>query len=128
MKNILIVDDIKGWRDYHISIVKELLGDDVNIQTADSATAAYNTLFEQDPLDIIITDLQMEDDYSPKFAGEWFVEQIKTFTCYQNTKVVIISASYNAKHIAETLGVECIQKATALKCIAAYKEVFGLNI
>ena len=31
---------------------------------------------------MIITDLQMEDDFIPQYAGEWFVEQIKAFKNY----------------------------------------------
>ena len=122
MKKVLIVDDVKGWRDYNSNIVKELF-EDVEIETADSAQEAYDILLQEKPFDIIITDLQMEDTFEPKFAGEWLIEQIKTFSRYNNTKVVIISASYNARHIAELYGVECIPKQTALKCLSAYKEV-----
>lgn len=122
MKKVLIVDDVKGWRDYNSNIVKELF-EDVEIETANSAQEAYDILLQEKPFDFIITDLQMEDTFEPKFAGEWLVEQIKTFSRYNNTKVVIISASYNARHIAESYGVECIPKPTALKCLSAYKEV-----
>lgn len=126
MKKILIVDDVKGWRDFNSNVVFEIFGEDVDITTADSATSAYDLLLENQQFDIIITDLQMEDTYSPKIAGEWFVEQIRSFNSYKNTKIVIISAAYNLRHIAETLGVECIPKATALKCVSAYREVFGI--
>lgn len=122
MKKVLIVDDVKGWRDYNSNIVKELF-EDAEIETVGSAQEAYDILLQEKPFDIIITDLQMEDTFEPKFAGEWLVEQIKTFSRYNNTKVVIISASYNARHIAESYGVECIPKPTALKCLSAYKEV-----
>ena len=111
---ILIVDDVKGWRDYHSSIVKEVFAE-IEIVAADCARAGYDKLleFNETPFDIILTDLQMENDFEPKYAGEWFVEQIKTFKNYVKTKVVIISAAYNIKHIAEMLNVECISKATA---------------
>ncbi len=126
MKKVLIVDDVKGWRDYHTGIIKELFNGEAVITTADCAKNAYNILMAQKPFDIIITDLQMENDFSPKLAGEWFIEQIKTFNMYLNTKVVIISASYNARNIAENLNVFCIPKSTALTCISAYKEVLEL--
>ena len=122
MKKVLIVDDVKGWRDYNSNSVKELF-EDAEIETVGSAQEAYDILLQEKPFDIIITDLQMESTYEPKFAGEWLVEQIKTFSRYNNTKVVIISASYNARHIAESYGVECIPKPTALKRLSAYKEV-----
>lgn len=125
MKKILIVDDIKGWRDFNAGIMQELF-ENAEITTAECAQEGYDILLQEKPFDIILTDLQMENTFEPKFAGEWFVEQIKTFNRYNNTKVVIISASYNARSIAAALGVECIPKSTALKCISAYKEALGV--
>ena len=101
----------------------ELFGNDVNIDTAENATMAYNFLLQAKPYDIILTDLQMEDSYSPKYAGEWLVEQIKTFNRYNSTKIVMISAAYNIRHIADNLEVNCIPKSTALKCLSAYQEI-----
>lgn len=124
MKRILIVDDIKGWRDYHTAIVKGLLSSDCEIVTADSARSGYDKIMENNdnPFDIIITDLQMESDFEPKYAGEWLVEQIKTFKNYYNTKVIIISATYNINVIADNLGVFYIRKSTARSFPDAYKE------
>ena len=128
MTKILIVDDIKGWRDYH-SFIMQGLFENAEIQTAESAREGYDKLLENNksPFDIILTDLQMESDFEPKFAGEWFVEQIKTFKNYLNTKVVIISASYNIKTIAESLGVESISKTTARNFSDVYKSVSGIE-
>jgi CheY-like chemotaxis protein len=124
MKRILIVDDAQGWRDYHLNIVKEILPD-AEIQLACSASEGYDKLMENNsvPFDVIITDMQMETDFAPKYAGEWFVEQIKTFKNYLNTKIVIISAAPNARHIAEMFGVECIPKQVAYNFPQSYKEV-----
>ena len=123
MKNILIVDDVKGWRDFNTNVMFELFGQDINIDTAESATKAYDYLLQNKPYDIILTDLQMEENYAPKYAGEWLVEQIKTFNIYSNTKIVMISAAYNVRHIADNLGIECIPKSTALKSFSAYEEI-----
>ena len=123
MKNILIVDDVKGWRDFNTNVMFELFGHDINTDTAESATKAYDYLLQNKPYDIILTDLQMEENYAPKYAGEWLVEQIKTFNIYSNTKIVMISAAYNVRHIADNLGIECIPKSTALKCLSAYEEI-----
>ena len=111
---ILIVDDVKGWRDFHSTIVKGIFTD-AEITTAESARVGYDKLleFNDSPFDIIITDLQMENDFEPKYAGEWFVEQIKTSKSYSKSKIVIISAAYNLKHIAEMLNVDSISKSTA---------------
>lgn len=119
---ILITDDVKGWRDYHSAVIRELF-DNAEIHTAESAKEGYDKLFEneKEPFDIIITDLQMEKDFAPQYAGEWFVEQIKDFKSCLNTKVVIISAAYNIRLIAENLGVECIPKGTAASFPQAYE-------
>ena len=124
MKRFLIVDDINGWRDFNSNVVEEIFNsEEIEIDTAESAEQAYDFLLLEKPYYAILTDLQMENSYSPKYAGEWLVEQIKTFSRYNNTKVIMISATYNIRHIAETLGVYCIPKSTALKCISAYEGI-----
>ncbi|MBQ7125979.1 response regulator [bacterium] len=121
MKRILIVDDQKSWRDFHRNIILGLF-DDAVICTADSARAGYDFLLSENekPFDIIITDMQMENDFEPKYAGEWFIEQIKTFKSFDKTKIVIISATYDIKSIAENYSVEYIRKSTALNFPDAY--------
>ena len=118
---ILVVDDIKGWRDYHSNILKILFPNSEIIQ-AESAREGYDKLLEYNnsPFDIILTDMQMENDFEPKYAGEWFIEQIKTFKNYSKTKIVIISAAYNIAHIAEMYGVEYIRKSTVRSFPDAY--------
>ena len=123
MKRILIVDDVKGWRDFNSQAVKAILGDECEIIQKECARDAYDVLLQNESLDIIITDLQMEDDFTPKYAGEWFVEQIKTFSKYVNTKIIIISATYNIRTIAKNYEVFCIPKSTARTCLSAYEEI-----
>lgn len=115
MKKILVVDDVKGWRDQHILILNELLGGNAVFDTASSAREGYEAVYNNinEPYDLIITDLQMEEDFSPKYAGEWFVEQVRKLTQYNKTRIVIISATYNLRLIAESLNVGYITKANA---------------
>lgn len=126
MKNVLIVDDVKSWREFNSQVIKDLYGEDVTITTAASASDAYDILLTNKDFDIIITDLQMENNYSPKHAGEWLVEQIKTFDKYKKTKIIMISASYNLRQIARNLDIECIPKSTALASISAFKEILNV--
>ena len=126
MKNVLIVDDVKSWREFNSQVIKDLYGEDVTITTAASASDAYDILLTNKDFDVIITDLQMEDNYSPKHAGEWLVEQIKTFDKYKKTKIIMISASYNLRQIARILNIECIPKSTALASISAFKEILNV--
>ena len=121
---VLIVDDIKGWRDYHSAIVSEILPES-EIFTAESAKEAYDELLvhNDEPFDLIFTDMQMENDFDPKYAGEWFIEQIKSFKNYKNTKIVIISAAYNISHIAKIYDVDYIRKSTAKSFPDVYKTI-----
>ena len=109
---ILIVDDSQKWIMYHESAVREIFSDKVIIDTADCAKKGVEKLILSidDPYDIILTDLQMESDFLPLFAGEWFIKQIKFFKEYKNTKIIIISAAGNIKHIAEKYQVDYIPK------------------
>ena len=40
MKKALIVDDIKGWQNYHATILRTLFENNITIVTADSAREA----------------------------------------------------------------------------------------
>ena len=129
MKKVLVVDDVKGWRDFNSNILYELLGHDTHIDICECATDAYNKILENNnaPYDLIVTDLQMETDYSPKLAGEWFVEQVKMLPSYFKTEIIMISASNGLKQIAENLNIDYIPKSTAMTCISAYKELLHIE-
>ena len=120
---ILIVDDSKGWRDFHKKALYELFGEDTEIVTAESASDGYDKLLfhEKTPFDLIISDLQMESDFAPMSAGEWFVRQICNFSAYKNSKTVIISAMYNIEMTAELLGVDYVSKRTLISGILPFK-------
>lgn len=127
-KKILIVDDSRGWLDYHQSALKdiygeEFAGEDFILETADSARSGYDMVYNnlKAPYDLIISDLQMEMDFEPKHAGEWFVGQVKKMKEYQNVPIIIISAAYNIRSIAQKLGVDCLPKAIAARDLHSYK-------
>ena len=126
MKKILIVDDQEGWQNFNKQAMYETFGENIKIQTASSAQEGYNILLENlsEPFDIIITDMQMEDDFAPKMAGEWLIEQAKSLSFCCRTKIVIISASPQIKNVAETYGVDYIPKSTAVASQEAIKSVF----
>ena len=122
-RKILIVDDSKGWLDYHQSTLAEIYGDEFVLETADSARKGYDMVYNnlKEPYALVISDLQMEMDFEPKHAGEWFVEQVKKMKEYKNTPVIIMSAAYNIRSIANKLGVDCLPKATAARDLNSYK-------
>ena len=115
MKKILIVDDVPGWVRFHKNNI-EYLNMDINTESANSAREGVSKIESaiDEPNDVIFTDLQMESDFLPMLAGEWFVRQIKTYDkYYKNVKVVIVSASPNIKEIAERNGVLYLPKTVA---------------
>ncbi len=112
---ILIVDDVPGWVKFHKNNI-EYINNNAEIDTAFSAKEAFAKIESSidKPYDVIFTDLQMEADFLPKLAGEWLIEQIKTYEkYYSDTKVVIISASPSIQKIAEKYNVSCLPKSVA---------------
>ncbi len=113
MKKMLIVDDAPSWRMYHVDAVKCIFKNEYEIITAASATEANDLLYgySEEPFDVILTDMQMESDYLPLYAGEWLIEQVQKFDKYKNSRIVIISAAPNIRFIAEKYNVGYIRKA-----------------
>ena len=126
MLKILIVDDILAWRMQNAKLVNTFLGDDIQLFYANSGTEAYNLVLEHGevPFDIILSDLQMEDDYYPEHAGEWFVREVKLLKEYQNTFITLISASSDIEDVAKKLDVDFIPKPTLVYYSLAIKYLF----
>lgn len=117
MIKILTVDDTASWRIHNVNALEDIFcNQEVKIETANSAKDGYDKLLYsvKEPYDLIITDLQMESDFAPIIAGEWFIRQIKTFSQYFNTKILIVSAMYNIEMTANLLGVDFLSKRTLI--------------
>ena len=113
MKRILIVDDSQKWINFHtLALRKVFAGKEVEIETALSAREGVEKLelFQDEPFDIILTDMQMEADFLPLMAGEWFIRQIQLFKEYKNSKIVIISAAPDIAQIAARYGADYLPK------------------
>lgn len=123
MIKILIVDDQAGWRAFHKNAVYEVMGEDIAVDTAACAQEGYTKLLEnsKEQYDFLLTDMQMENDYAPKMAGEWLIEQAQTIQSCYKTKIIIISASPKIKHIAEHYNVFYISKSNASVSVEPYK-------
>lgn len=112
MNKILIADDTKSWLVFHEATIRNIFGNYFEITTAGCAKEALNIVKRNaaNPFGIIITDLQMENDFEPLPAGEWLVERIQELKEYSNSKIIIISAMYNIETVAKKHNVECISK------------------
>ena len=86
MKKVLIVDDSPKWVSYHKEVIEEIFANEVTIDVAYSAKQALEkiTASIDEPYDIILTDMQMEPDFIPLYAGEWFIKQVQFFNEYKN--------------------------------------------
>lgn len=126
MKRILIVDDVPGWIRFHKNNIEYLNIQDLEIDTADCAKKALDKIEASidSPYSTIFTDLQMESDFLPKLAGEWLIEQIRTYKYYNNSKIVIISASPSIQKIAERNNVLYLPKITARNSDAEIYRLF----
>ncbi len=123
MKKILVTEDSQGWQNFHRDMLTKIYGEDTKIDSAICAKDGYDFVYNNmsEPYDLIITDLQMESDFEPKYAGEWFTEQVRMLSKYNRTPIVIISACYNSRTIAELLGVEVLPKHSAANDLMSYK-------
>ena len=113
MLKVLITDDSEGWRNFNRDAVLSIFGEEnVEISLANSAIDGYDTMLQHDknPFDLIISDLQMESDFAPMSAGEWFVTQVKNTRSHFNTKILIVSGMYNIEFIADKLDVVFLSK------------------
>ena len=132
MINILAVDDMSQWRGFHTSALNTILKNTEFLLTVkNSAFDAFNAVNEaKEPFDLIITDLQMELDFEPEHAGEWLVRNIKDLPKCQNTKIIIVSASYDIRFIAEKYNVDFISKPSLINAPLTYelkiRELLGL--
>lgn len=124
MKHYLIVDDSPSWNKFHYDNLKALYSDEIEIDRAYTAREGYDWVYNyiDNPYDVIITDLSMEYDFAPKFAGEWLVEQIQLLNQYYKTKIIIISGSMQIKNVAEGLGTDYVPKAVIANDIAVYQK------
>lgn len=124
---VLVVDDSYSWQEFHKNTIEEIFIElnvtDYKIDVANCAREGYDLLMQNNktPYNLIISDLQMEEDFSPQYAGEWFVSKIPTFKSYLNTHIIISSGAYNIKQIAKNLGVNFIPKRVAVSDINQYK-------
>lgn len=109
---ILIVDDSNRWVMHHSAVVHQIFDGNIETDIANSAKEGVEKLTSSIdcPYNFILTDMQMEPDFLPLFAGEWFIKQIKNFNEYKKTKIIAISAAENLKQIAKNYGVSYIPK------------------
>ena len=123
MRHFLVVDDSSSWSNFHCDNLAAVNGDNIEIDRAYSAREGYDWVYNyvDAPYDVIITDLSMEYDFAPKFAGEWLVEQIQLLKQYYKTRIIIISGSMQIKQIAESFNVDYVPKSVIVNDKSIYK-------
>lgn len=124
-KSILIVEDSPQWQRFHLDMIKSYNKGDFEIRIASSAREGLEIVQEntEKPFDLIFSDMQMESDFHPDFAGEWFIKQVKQIPRYNKTLLVIVSATYNIAFIAQNLGTDYLSKRSIINYPQAYYSV-----
>lgn len=109
MLKIFAVDDHVEWLNFYKSILPDFF-EDYSLTTAMSAKEGIKVVNSKEDgfYDFIISDLEMETDMPEKCAGIYFIKNILHKT--KPEKITIISASFDVKDIAKSLGVKCIEK------------------
>ena len=112
VKRILIAEDSKEWQRFHKTLLDNYDKAQVEYTIASCAKEALEIARNNIdmPFDLLLSDLQMETDYLPEFAGEWFIKNLKDINAYKNRPIVIISAAYNIAFIASNLCVGYLSK------------------
>lgn len=118
---ILAVDDSFDWLNIHNTVTRGVFGENIEIVCASSAFEALNIYkdeYKENPFDLVITDLQMESDYEPMYAGEWLIKEILTLNFEQ--KILIISSTLNISQIANSFNVDYLSKRTIISDPQSY--------
>ncbi|MFI3301197.1 MAG: response regulator [Candidatus Gastranaerophilales bacterium] len=128
MKKVLIVDDSPNWLKYHTQMINIIYYNNVKIDLANSAIEGVGCIEREldTPYDLILTDMQMEMNFLPLFAGEWFIKEVKTFKEYNNSQIIAISAATNLSEIASKYSVDFLPKYNC-ENIDNYKKVIKNN-
>ena len=109
---VLAVDDSFDWLNIHSTELESICEDgDLELISACSATEALNIYkdeYLEKPFELVITDLQMESDFDPLYAGEWLIKEIQELNPDQ--KILVISSHFDIDVISNNYGVDYLSK------------------
>ena len=119
---ILTADDSFDWLNIHSAVLNKVFDYNLEIISANSAFEAINIYkdeYIENPFNLVITDLQMESDFEPLYAGEWLIKEIQNLNEKQN--ILIVSSCFNIEQIANTYNVDYISKRLILSDHSSYQ-------
>lgn len=130
VKRVLIAEDSIQWQNFHKSLLHNYDKFEIEYVVASSAREALDIVETtiEEPFDIVLSDLQMESDFLPDFAGEWFVKNLKNISVYRNKPIVLVSAAYNISFIAMNLDVKYLSKRTLVNNPDTYYFMLDENL
>ena len=130
VKRILIAEDSPEWQRVHSALLSKYDKFDLDFVIVPSAADAIELLERnlENSYDMVITDLQMETDYHPQYAGEWLIQKIRSMSEYKNVPIVIVSATYNISFIAANLGVKYLSKRSLVNSADTYFFMLDENL
>ena len=119
---VLTVDDSFDWLNIHSNVLSGIFEDSLELISANSASEAidiYKSDYRENPFDLVITDLQMEGNFEPLYAGEWLIKEIQNLNASQ--PILIVSSCFNIEQIANTYNVDYISKRLIISDLDAYQ-------
>ena len=122
VKRILIAEDSLEWQRFHKTLLDGYDKGSLEYTIASCAKDALDIVIQNTTkhFDLVISDLQMESDFLPEFAGEWFVNNLKNINEYKTVPIVIISAVYNIAFVASNLGTDYLSKRSLVSNPQSY--------
>lgn len=90
-KHILVVDDSKTIRNLVAFVLK---GEGFKVSTAEDGLDAIEKLCSLDPVDLIVSDVNM-----PRMDGFTFIKNIRAQDAYKNVPIVVLSTEGQEKDI-----------------------------
>jgi len=112
---ILVAEDNIEWTNFYKDMFRNLFdGENIHTDYASSAKEGFNAVIKNNPYDLVISDLEMEQVFDEPYAGMWLVKNLKNNEKCKNTRFIIISAAYNAADIAKSLNSDYILKCFLL--------------
>ena len=110
---ILRVEDTPQWIKFHTNLLNNYFeNNSCEIDFEMSARSGFNRIIENQETryDLIISDLEMEEITEESYAGIWFIRNILKRKECKNSKILIISASFDINYVAKELNVDFIAK------------------
>ena len=122
-KHILVVDDSKTIRNLVAFVLK---AEGFKVSTAEDGLDAMEKLYNLDPVDLIVSDVNM-----PRMDGFTFIKNIRMQDAYKDIPIIVLSTEGQEKDIQTGLNIGAnlymVKPAQPEKMVRNIKDASGLT-